>query len=95
MAETTTVWNELVLQARLKYLAFKRSIVLMEVCVLLLSALVMFVVGIPAPWFAIVLLVQLGKVVGEHWNHLHLSRLFGAPDLWTWFPLFCLALAAA
>jgi hypothetical protein len=88
--QSGNVWEELVFQARLKYLAFKRSIMLMEVVILLMTALCMFVVAVPQPWFALVVIVQVCKIAGEHWNHWHLSQIFGAGDRWTWFPLVLL-----
>ena len=80
------VWHEFKFQARLRYLAFKRCVWLIELLVLLILALVVQLVRVPHPYSSVLLLLQAMRVIGEAWNHYHLAEGFNARDRWTWFP---------
>ncbi len=96
MADAVQVWEEVKLQARMKYLAFKRSIIVMEVALLIASFIALSMFNVPFPIMAIVLVAQILKIVGEHHNHWHLAQIFGTPDRWVWLPIsVCAALALA
>lgn len=81
-------WDELVLQTRLRYLSFKRIVGMLEAVILLMLLLILLLCRVPQPYFGIALFLQACKVIGEVWNHFHLSHLFKAPDRWAWFPWF-------
>ena len=80
------VWQEFTFQARLKYLAFKRTVWLVETLMLLILLLVTELVKMPANLRYALLALQVMRVIGEVWNHWHLARVFNANDRWTWFP---------
>ena len=87
MADANVVFEEVKLQARMKYLAFKRSVIIMEAVLLIMSFIALSTFEVPNPWFAMLLIVQAAKLVGEHWNHNYLARVFNTPDRWTWLPI--------
>lgn len=80
------VFDEWVLQSRLHYLGFKRSVWMFELCMLFCLYLVLHVCKVSAPWSTFLMGLQSARVAGEMWNHYHLSHVFKAPDRWTWFP---------
>ena len=81
-----TLWAEFKFQARLKYLAFKRTVWLMEVLFLAILVLVLALIEAPQMWRNVLIAIQLGRIAGEMWNHAHLAQGFNAVDRWTWFP---------
>ena len=84
--DTNAVWEEFKFQARLKYLAFKRMVWVLETMLLLSLALVLVLMKIPDTWKYAILTVQALRVCGEVWNHHFLAQGFRAQDRWTWFP---------
>lgn len=80
------MWEEFKFQARLRYLAFKRTVGLIEAIILLILALVLWVLKIPDPWRGLLLLAQFARFCGEVLNHQYLAAGFQAQDRWTWFP---------
>lgn len=82
------MWNEFTLQARLKYCAFKRIVGLMETIILIILALLVDVLEVPAPYWQTLLLVQFGRVIAEILNHFELTNYFHIRDRWIVFPLF-------
>jgi hypothetical protein len=80
------VWAEFTFQARLRYLAFKRTVWLVEMMLLLALAVVLIGARVPDNWRNSILAVQTMRVFGEIWNHHHLAHGFNAQDRWTWFP---------
>ena len=86
MNNPTTVWDECVFQARLKYLAFKRSMWLMETVLL-----VILLLGFPlfkTPPFVLFLFIALQslRVVSELANHFDLARRFNVQDRFYLYP---------
>lgn len=86
--DTTTVWEEFKFQARLKYLAFKRAVWVLEMMLLLALTLVLVLLKVSDTWRNVILAVQAMRVCGEVWNHHYLAQGFRATDRWTWFPFF-------
>ncbi len=86
------MFEEVKLQARLKYLAFKRSIIVMEAVLLIMSFIALSMFDVPNPWFGMLLVLQGAKLVGEQWNHSYLARVFNTPDRWSWLPISCVSL---
>lgn len=79
------VWNEFVLQARLKYLVFKRSIWLLEMTLLLVVVFLLCTTHFH-PWLCwAVVVVQSWRALTEALNHRELALRFNVADR---FPLF-------
>lgn len=81
------VWREAVFEARLKYLAFKRTTWLLETVLLIVMSTLLYVMDVKEPWRTICICVQLARVITEMVNHRALAHFIGAPDHYTWFPL--------
>lgn len=80
------ILNEVQLQARMKYLAFKRLAWLFET--VLLFIVVLFCAEHVANQVVQVVLigVQCLRVLTEAMNHVHLSFIFNIPDRWLLYP---------
>lgn len=78
--------DEFTFQARLRYLAFKRTVWLMETLLLVILLVVVYLLRIPYPWNTALVVLQAMRVAGEMWNHSHLAQGFNARDRWIWFP---------
>jgi len=80
------IFNEVVLQARLRYIAFKRITWAVETLLLLTVALVLFLLQVSPLHSGIILGVQTLRVVTEMINHYHLTGYFHVQDRWTLYP---------
>lgn len=80
------MFNELVLQTRLRYLAFKRLTWIAETLVLLILALVLLLLDVSFNYYLLILGVQGLRVVTELINHYHLSGEFNVRDRWHLYP---------
>ncbi len=76
--------EEFVLQARLKYVAFKRCIWFFETLLLLVLFLVVEIAHVENPWYWTVLVAQSLRVLTEALNHVALAQYHQISD---WFPL--------
>lgn len=85
MLNPESMWEELVLQARLKFLAFKRTIWMTETLFLFIVIALVMTLNVPNPWFWFAIFAQFGRVIAEWGNHIHLSRMFNVPDTFHWF----------
>lgn len=80
------MWNELVFQARLRYLMFKRCVWAFETLMVVLVAMAVYTLPLTdTVRFACIFLAVL-RAVGEGINHFFLARVFGAADTWHQFP---------
>ena len=88
MLEPNQLWDEWVLQARLKYLAFTRMMWLCEMMLLLMWFLGLAMFGVGLPMFSLIIGFQSLRVVTELINHFELARRFNVQDRYHLFPFF-------
>ena len=79
--------NEIEFNNRLRYVAFKRLVIVMEL--LLLVVLLGFVAcfRVPTPWYEAIITIQLSRTAAEIGNHIHLQTQFTVRDRWLLFPI--------
>lgn len=80
------VLNEVQIQARMKYLAFKRLSWLFETVLLFIVVLFCVDYLTNTTLSSVLIGVQFLRVVTEAMNHVHLSWIFNIPDRWLLYP---------
>lgn len=73
---------------RLRYVAFKRMIIVMEALILVGLLGVITWLQVPFPWYEMMIAVQLSRITAEVINHLRLQEHFNVRDHWLFFPVF-------
>ncbi len=73
---------DLLLQTRLRYVAFKRVVWALETLLLLMGFLVLVATGVPTPWFGVALGIQVLRVLTEAMNHGALAEYHHVGDAW-------------
>ena len=82
MLDPATMWQELVFQARLRYLMFKRCVWLIECLLVLAVALVVHILPISDTTRYFCIAFALLRALTEALNHYHLATNFNARDRW-------------
>ncbi len=86
MLSPETMWNELVFQARLRYLMFKRCVWAFETLMVALVTMVGFSLPLDLSWRLFFIAIAVARALTEAINHYQLAINFNARDQYLFFP---------
>lgn len=71
---------------RLRYVAFKRMIIVLEALLFVVLLGVIVYLQFPPPWFELLIAFQMTRIATEIINHVKLQDTFNVRDHWLIFP---------